>query len=72
MLTSQIRLQVEAVLRARQLEDKAYRAVMNITQDTPLDVADRLVEEHKRLNRVTAREEFKLVTMTIQAAGVAV
>ncbi len=67
MLTPQIKAQVEAVLRARQLEDKAYRAVMAITFSTPLEEADRLVDEHQKLTRMTGREEFRLVQLTIKA-----
>ena len=68
MLTPQIKAQVQTVLQARMLEDKAYRAVMAITQSTPLDEADRLVEEHRRLTRVTSREELHLVQLTIKAS----
>jgi len=67
MITSQIKAQVEAVLRARQLEDAAYRAVLAITQATELEEADHLVIEHQRLSRATRLAEFMLANMTIKA-----
>lgn len=69
MLTPQITAQVKRVLEARQREDKAYRAVIAITDATLLEEAERLVEEHERLIRATRREEFVLANLTIEAAG---
>lgn len=69
MLTPQIKTQVEAVLRARQLEDKAYSVVMKITSDTPLEEADRAAKEYERLLRVTARTERTLANMVIQESA---
>ncbi len=69
MLSPQIKAQVETVLRARQLEDKAYTAVMKITQDTPIEEADRATKEYERLLRVTARSERTLANMVIHESA---
>ncbi len=72
MVTTEMRIQVQVVLRARQHEDVAYRAVMAITEQTSIEEAERLVEEHTLLIRRTRLEEFMLANLAIQAVEKAV
>jgi hypothetical protein len=66
MLPPEIKAQVIAVLQARQLEDKAYRAVMDISKKTPQEEAEQIAAEFEKCARLVTRQERTLANMVIK------
>jgi hypothetical protein len=66
MLPPEIKAQVVAVLQARQIEDKAFRKVMEISKYTPEGEADLIATEYERCTRMVMRQEHALASMCIR------
>lgn len=66
MLSPEIKGQVIAVLQARMIEDKAYREVMSIHSDTPIEEAERRQTNFDKCSRMVMRQERTLANLVIK------